>query len=347
MKSEKLREKDRYIFKLIVEKYLKIGKPVSSKLIADTDQVDVSSATVRNIMAKLENRGFLSQPHTSAGRIPTDLGLRFYVNNLLEEAFQDFRAIDYSLNDIRSKQFDFRSLLNKTSEMLSEYSNNMGFVISPRISRLNFKHARFIKIGEDKILLILVTTSSLVVNEIVETSAYFTQTELDNASHFINKNFTGRTLEFVKGYLMEQVPKYRVKFEDSLEKVSILIKAYFQQEYIHSDIFMQGTSKLLEKPDLFNMEKLQSLFRNFEEKSKLARLLSEFISLDRVKVLIGAEVDIPDISECSLILSHYGTENQILGSLGILGPKRLPYKEIIPLVECVAKQLSQTFSYNQ
>ncbi len=347
MKSENFRDKDRYIFKLIVENYLKIGKPVSSGLIADKDKVDVSSATVRNIMVKLENRGYLKQPHTSAGRVPTDLGLRFYVNSLLEDAFQDIHAVDYSLDDIRSKKFDFRSLLNKTSEMLSEYSNNMGFVISPRISRLNFKHARFIKIGEDKILLILITTSNMVVNEIVETSAYFSQTELDKASHFMNQNFQGRTLEFVKGYLMEQVPKYRVKFEDGLEKISILIKAYFKQECNRSDIFMQGTSKLLEKPELFSMEKLQSLFRNFEEKSKLARLLSEFISLDRVKVLIGTEVDIPDISECSLILSHYGTENQILGSLGILGPKRLPYKKIIPLVECVAKKLSQTFSYNQ
>lgn len=347
MKTEKFREKDRYIFKLIVENYLKIGKPVSSGLIADMKKVNISSATIRNIMVRLENRGYLTQPHTSAGRIPTDLGLRFYVNNLLEETFQEFRAADYSLDEILSKKFDFRSLLSKTSEMLSEYSDNMGFVISPRISRLDFKHARFIKIGEDKILLILVTTSNLVVNEIVETAAYFSQAELDKASRFINQNFGGRTLEFVKGYLMEQVPKYRVKFEDSLEKISILIKAYFHQEYNRSDIFMQGTSKLLEKPELFKMERLQSLFRNFEEKSKLARLLSEFISLDRVKVLIGTEVDIPNISECSLILSHYGTEKQILGSLGILGPKRLPYKEIIPLVNCVAKQLSQTFRHNQ
>ncbi len=347
MNSENVREKDRYIFKLIVESYLKMGNPVSSGLIAEMNRVEVSSATVRTIMSKLEKMGYLMQPHTSAGRVTTDFGLRFYVNSLLEETFQNYDATDYSLMDIQTKQFDFRALLNKTSAMLSEHSNNMGFVISPRISKLNFRHARFIKIGEDKILLILVTTSNLVVNEIVETSAYFTQTELDKASQFINQNFKSRTLEFVKGYLMEQVPKYRIKFEDSLEKISILMKAYFQQEEDCNDIFMQGTSKLLEKPELFNMEKLQSLFKNFEEKSKLARLLSEFISLDRVKVLIGTEVEIPDISECSLILSHYGTENQVLGSLGILGPKRLPYKKIIPLVECVAKQLSQTFSYNQ
>ncbi|MFO7866530.1 MAG: heat-inducible transcriptional repressor HrcA [Candidatus Aminicenantes bacterium] len=347
MKTEDLSEKDKFIFRLTVEIYLKTGKPVSSGLIAGMGNVDISSATIRNIMAKWEEAGYLMQPHTSAGRVPTDMGLRFYVNNLLEEAFQDFNAVSYSLDDIQTKPFDFRSLLSKTSQMLSEYSNNMGFVISPRISRLDFKHARFIKIGADKILLILVTTSNLVVNEIVETSSYFTQTELDKASHFINQNFSGRTLEHVKEYLMEQMPKYRVKFEDTLEKTSLLIKAYFQQETDRSDIFMQGASKLLEKPELFSMERLQSLFRNFEEKSKLARLLSEFISLDRVKVLIGTEVDIPDISECSLILSHYGTESQVLGSLGILGPKRLPYKKIIPLVECVAKQLSQTFSYDQ
>ena len=114
---------------------------------------------------------------------------------------------------------------------------------------------------------------------------------------------------------------------------------------MENQIFLQGTSKLLEKPELFDMKHLNSLFKSFEEKAKLAKLLSDFISLDKVKVLIGSELDIPDVSECSLILSHYGYDHQVLGSLGIIGPKRIPYKKIIPLVESVAQQLSHTISY--
>jgi heat-inducible transcriptional repressor len=125
------------------------------------------------------------------------------------------------------------------------------------------------------------------------------------------------------------------------------LKTYFLQEEKDNQIFLQGTSKLLEKPELFDMENLRTLFHRFEEKARLARLLSNVISLDRVKVLIGSEFSLPDISDCSLVLSHYGYDRQILGSLGIIGPKRIPYRRIIPLVDCVAKKLSETISFSQ
>ena len=150
---------------------------------------------------------------------------------------------------------------------------------------------------------------------------------------------------FIRDYLAKEIPEYRIRVEDTMHKLTELLKTYFSQEKTENQIFLKGTSKLLEKHDLFDMKHLNSLFRSFEEKAKLAKLLSDFISLDRVKVLIGSELDLPDISECSLILSHYGYDRQVLGSLGIIGPKRIPYKKIIPLVECVAQQLSHTISY--
>jgi len=147
--------------------------------------------------------------------------------------------------------------------------------------------------------------------------------------------------------MMKELPKYKIRYEHIISKLISLVKAYIYQEEQESEIFLQGIAKLVEKPELFDLERLKYLFQNFEEKSKLARLLSDFISLDRVKVLIGSELDLPDISDCSLILSHYGYDDQVLGSLGIIGPKRIPYKEIIPLVDYVAKKLSHTISPNQ
>jgi heat-inducible transcriptional repressor len=193
-------------------------------------------------------------------------------------------------------------------------------------------------------MILLVTTFNLVLTEVVDTGTYFTQHELDSASRFINDKFRGKNLLFVHEYLTKEVPSYRMKFEDLLHKLTTLIKTYFQQEEEEHEIFLEGTSKLLEKPELFDMERLHSLFKNFEEKTRLTKLLSEFISLDRVKVLIGSEMNYPEIEDCSLILSHYGYDEQVLGSLGIIGPKRLPYKRIIPLVDCVAKKLSRTIS---
>jgi len=342
-----LREKDRRILNLIVESYLKTGNPISSGYIAQRSPMSVSSATVRNIMSKLEERGFLSQPHTSAGRAPTDKGLRHYVNNLFDEATIPEKKIDLLSENLVLQEGDFHSFLNQVSRILADYSDNLGFVLSPRISKINFQHVRFIKISEVKVMIILITPSNFVLTEIVQTNTYFTQVELDKASQYINQSFRSKNLHFIRDYLLHELPKYKTKYETIIDKLITLLKAYISQEERENQIFFQGTPKLLEKHDLFDMEKLKSLFQNFEEKAKLAKLLSDFISLDRVKVMIGSELDIPDISDCSLILSHYGYHSQVLGSLGIIGPKRIQYKKIIPLVDCIAKSLSQTISFNQ
>ena len=346
MKPPYLREKDRNILNLIVENYLKVGKPLSSGFIAQRSRFPVSSATIRNIMVKLEENGFLFQPHTSAGRIPTDKGLKFYVNKFLDEAVLPEGQIDLPSENFSLKKGDFNSLLNQVSKILAEYSDNLGFVISPRISDVNFRHLRFIKVSEEKIMMILITSYNLVLTEIVETRTLFTQVEIDKASQYINQNFRGKSLIFVRDYLLQELPKYKIRYENILNKLTSLLKTYISQEEQESRIFLQGTSRLLSKPDLFDMKRLQPLFQNFEEKAKLAKLLSDFISLARVKVLIGPELNILNISDCSLVLSHYGYHSQVLGSLGIIGPKRIPYKSIIPLVDCVAKRLSQTISFN-
>ena len=346
MKISALRDKDKQILNLIVDNYLKIGNPISSGFIAQKIKIAVSPATVRNIMVKLEKQGFLFQPHTSAGRIPTDKGLRFYVNNLLSEALLPDYMIDFPSENQPFIKGDFNSLLSEVSKILAEYSDNLGFVLCPGISKIHFNHIRFIKIAENKVISILSTTSDFVLTEIVQTNTYFTQVELDRASQYINQNFRGKNLLYVRNYLLRELPKYKTNYENIINKLISLLKAYISQEDQQGQIFLQGTPKLLEKHDLFNMEKLKALFQNFEEKAKLAKLLSDFISLEKVKVLIGSELDVLDTPDCSLILSHYGDQNQVLGSLGIIGPKRIPYKKIIPIVDHVAKRLSQMITYN-
>lgn len=346
MTRRELREKDKQILNMIIEDFLKIGKPVSSESIAQRSRVRVSPATVRNIMAKLEEHGFLFQPHTSAGRVPTDEGLRFYVNNLLAESAWPEENLNFPFEDFSTTESDIGTLLNQASNILAEYSDNLGFVIYPMISRINFRHVRFIKISEDSVMVILVSLSNLVLTQVFKTETYFTQVELDKASQYINQSFKGKNFVFIRNYLLRELPKYKLKYEIIINRLINLLKAYFSQEEQGSQIVLQGAPKLLEKHHLFDMESLKSLFRNFEEKAKLAKLISNFISLGRVKVLIGSELNIPNILDCSLILSHYGDRNQVLGSLGIIGPKVIPYRRIIPLVDCVAKRLSQTISFN-
>jgi heat-inducible transcriptional repressor len=339
-----LRDKDRKVLSLIIETYVRSGRPVSSGSIAQTRRFEGSPATIRNIMAKLEEMGFLSKPHAASGRLPTDKGLRFYVDRLLSES--TFARDDLPLiqEEFPSKSADFDHLLIQASRLLADYSDNLGFVISPQISRVQFDHVRFLKISQQKIMAILVTPFQMVLTETLETQIPLTQAELDRAAQYINQNFRGKSLILVRDLLLQELPQYRIKYEDILKKLTDLVKAVINREEDANRIHIQGTSRLLDKADLFDMDRLKSLFRNFEEKASLVRLLSDFISLDRVKVLIGSEVNFPNVHDCSLVLSHYGTSHQVLGSLGIIGSRRIPYKKIIPLVDRVAQTLSQAIT---
>ena len=344
MEKSTLRDKDRKVLTLVVESYVRHGRPVSSGSICQTRRVPASSATLRNIMAKLEGLGFLAQPHTSAGRVPTDRGLRFYVSGLLGEKNLPGETVPVIQDEFPTRTADFDSLLIQACRTLADSSDNLGFVISPHIFRLPFEHLRFIKISDRRVLIILVTPFHMVLTETLESTVPLTQSELDRASQYVTQNFRGKTIRTVRDTLVRELPKYRIKYEDTLQKLLELLKSSGGQGEGENRIFLEGTSRLLGKAELFDMAKLRSLFRSFEEKAALVKLLSDFISLERVKVVIGSEANFPDVQDCSLVLSHYGYSNQVLGTLGIIGPKRIPYEKIIPLVDRMAKRVSRAIT---
>jgi heat-inducible transcriptional repressor len=179
----------------------------------------------------------------------------------------------------------------------------------------------------------------MVLTETMDCAVPLTQADLDRASQYVNQSFRGKTILTVQEALVRELPKYRVKYEDTLDKLLNLLKTTIDNEG-EDRLFLEGTSRLLGKGGLSDIDKLRSLFRSLEEKAALVRLLSDFISLDRVKVLIGAEANFPNVEDCSLVLSHYGYSNQVLGTLGVIGPKRIPYEKIIPLVDRMAKRVS-------
>lgn len=340
MAKSVLRDKDRKVLGLVVESYVRNGRPVSSGAVSQASGIKASPATLRNIMAKLEALGYLAQPHTSAGRVPTDRGLRFYVGGLLAEKTRaEEPAPALIVEESSARTADLDALLLQACRSLADSSDALGFVISPRIFRLPFEHLRFIRISDRRVLVILVTPFHMVLTETLESSLPLAQAELDGASQYVNQNFRGRTIVAVRETLMRELPKYRVRYEEGLRKLLDLLKASIDSEG-EDRIYLQGTSRLLGKAGLTDVNKLRALFRSFEEKAVLVKLLSDFVSLDRVKVLIGAEANFPDVEDCSLVLSHYGTSSQVLGTLGVIGPKRIAYERIIPLVDRTAKRVS-------
>lgn len=339
MVKSALRDKDKRVLNLVVESFVRQGRPVSSGAISQTRRVSASPATLRNIMAKLEAMGYLSQPHTSAGRVPTDKGLRHYVGQLLSEKALPEERVPVIQEEFAHRTADLDSLLLQACHTLADSSDALGFVISPRIFRLPFEHLRFVKISDRRVLVILVTPFHMVLTETLESPVPLTQADLDRASQYVNQNFRGKTILVVREALVRELPKHRTKYEDTLDKLLDLLKTSIDKEG-EEHIFLEGTSSLVGKGGLSDLVKLRSLFRSFEEKAVLVRLLSDFISLDRVKVLIGSEANLPNVEDCSLVLSHYGYSNQVLGTLGVIGPKRIPYERIIPLVDRMAKRVS-------
>jgi len=344
MKTQELRDKDRAVLAAAVEHYLKSGRPVSSGSIHQKKILPDSPATLRNILSRLEDMGYLAQPHTSSGRVPTDRGLRFYVNSLLDGVPLTFEQISLFAQDLAIKKGDLPGLLHQASHLLAEQSDSLGFVIQPRISKIHFHHIRFIRIAPGKVMIILMTPFNLVLTEIVVTETAFDQEELDRASQYINSSFAGRTLSQARDCVLAELGKSTSKFERALSRLTNLLRASILQDEQEDPIIVQGASKLIGKFETLDLARLKSLFQNIEEKAVLAKLLSEFIALDRVKVLIGSESNLPAIADCALVLSHYGDRTQVLGSLGIIGPKRLPYGKIIPLVDNVARKITQTIS---
>jgi heat-inducible transcriptional repressor len=344
MVKSALREKDKKVLHLVVEQFVRTGRPVSSGSVCQARRISASSATLRNIMAKLDDMGFLAQPHTSAGRVPTDKGLRSYVGGLLAAKTLPDERVPLIQEDFPQRTSDFDSLLLQACRLLADSSDNLGFVISPHIFRLPFERLRFVKISDRRVLAIVVTPFHMVLTETLESPIPLAQAELDRASQFISQSFRGMTILAVRDALLRDLPKHRMKYEDSLGKLLDLIKGSLDRGAGEHRILIQGTSSLLGKAELFDMAKLRSLFQDFEEKASLVRMLSDLISLDRVKVLIGSEANFPNVEDCSLVLSHYGYSNQVLGTLGIIGPKRIPYERIIPLVDRMAKRVSRAIT---
>ncbi len=344
MVKSALRDKDKKVLNLVVESFVRHGRPVSSgEVCSDPPRRRVSCDPPEH-HGQARGAGLPVPAAYVGGPRPDRSGACAITSGrLLSEKALPEERLPLIQEEFPHRTADLDSLLLQACRILADSSDALAFVISPRIFRLPFEHLRFVKISDRRILVILVTPFHMVLTETLESALPLTQTELDRASQQVNQNFRGKTILAVREALMRDLPKYRMKYEDILNKLLDLLQTSIDREG-EDRIFLQGTSRLLGKGGLSDMDKLQSLFQNFEEKSALAKLLSDFISLDRVKVLIGSEANFPNVEDCSLVLSHYGYSNQVLGTLGIIGPKRIPYEKIIPLVDRMAKRVSQAIT---
>ncbi len=333
-------ERIREILHWVIATFIVTGRPVGSRRVARHSREQLSAATVRNIMADLEEMGYLHQPHASAGRVPTDKAYRFYVNYLLKRRDLSPRDRDIINRDLRIED-SAEHLMARTSHVLSRISKNVGIVVSPPIGRVALKHIHFIKLTDNRILVILVSRSGIVQNRIIHYGEEISQIQLDQAANYIVEHFKDRTLIEIRNQILKMIQKEQALYDKFMRRVITLSTSAFSdtESDLDTEVYLDGASNLIKTPEFSDINRMKLLFETIEQKSRLAALISHCIEGDtqEVRITIGAENALPGIEDCTLITSRYVVDDKTHGSLGILGPTRMEYARAISLVDYVAR----------
>jgi len=335
-----LNKRFRKVLELIIMDYICSAEPVGSRTICKRYGIQLSPATVRNVMADLEDLGFLWQPHTSAGRIPTDKAFRFYVDRILNVQSLSQTEREKIRRKYRISQYDIPETMRETSRILSGLSRYAGVVLTPKMASTIFKHIQFIRLNLDQILAVFVTSTGVVQNRIIQMENNLSQDELDKISRYLNEMLEGLTLARVREKILKEMEQERIAYDNLMKQALKLgYKAFSSQE--ETELYIEGKMNILDEPEFANIEKMKSLFRAFEEKSLLITLLDKCLAGEGVQVTIGSESEFSEMEGCSLVSSPYGRVDRTVGILGILGPRRMNYSRVIPLVEYTAQLLTK------
>jgi heat-inducible transcriptional repressor len=341
--TRQLDERPREILRLIIRSYVTSGEPVGSRTLAKAIDWRLSPATIRNIMSDLEDEGYLSQPHTSAGRIPSEKGYRFYVNNLADSGGltkSDERYVSRMLNESDSPE----DVMSRACVVLSTISKNVGIVVAPPMAATVLKHIEFVDLTDGKILVIFVSTSGLLQRKLIRVNARYTQDELDRAGRYLVEKFSGKTLTEIRNELLHLMQAERALFDRMLSLLETWRESLDQEPVAPDSVYVQGTANIISQPEFADVERMRLLFQMFEEKGRLVKILNECISSsspDSVKIAIGSELGVRDMRDFTLITSSYVSSDHTTGFLGIIGPTRMEYERGISIVGYLGRLIGE------
>jgi len=305
-------------------------------------------------MSDLEEMGMLEQPHTSAGRVPTDKGYRFYVDNLLgvlSISNDDLHRIgtEFGIGPIETNETPDR-LMERTSQLLSALSENVGIVVSPSLASDRLQHIEFVSLSDNRILVVLVSAPNIVHNKIIRTEIAFTRDELERTANYLNAEFAGKSLSEIRTQIMGLMHQEKALFDKLLQTAVILCSQSIEGEDMTGEVFVDGTSNILTKSDFADLERLRELLRTIGEKSRLMQIIDECIDRGTeakgdVQVVIGSENRTPSLHSCTLISAPYRIAgSSAVGTLTVLGPTRIEYARMISIVSYVASTLEKVMS---
>lgn len=329
------------LLKTLIERYIVEGQPVGSRALSRHSGLELSPATVRNVMSDLEEMGFIASPHTSAGRIPTPRGYRFFVDSLLTMQPLERERISELRGQLQPDQP--QRLISSASQLLSQLTHFAGVVVAPRKDAVRIRQIEFISLSETRILLIIVTTAGDVQNRILLTRRAYKGSELASAAAYLNEHFAGLAFEEIRGRLQDELRQLR---SDMSELMTAAVEAGSAAAEETADSYViSGETNLLDIEDLSsNMARLRELFKLFEQKTGLVQLLELSNRAEGVQIFIGGESGLAPLDGCSVITAPYEVDGQVVGSVGVIGPTRMAYDRVIPIVDITARLLSSALS---
>lgn len=334
-----LSERERKILRAVVDLYIQTAEPVGSHTVWKRYNFKFSPATIRNIMANLEEVGLLFQPHTSAGRIPTELGLRFYIDTLLERQPLKSEQRETIKQRLVKDNYSLEDVLKESSRILSSYSCQAGIVLVPRFSNMVLKYIEFVKLRDNLILTILIDSTGNVYHKIVSFNVDVTQHDLNRFAIYLNTNFTDQPLAQVKQELLKEMRKDRDEFDEMWADILQLSHQVLQMDK-DKDLYIEGATNILSYPEFADVKAMRLLLKAFEEKGIIVRLLDKTMNEGGLQVFIGSEIEEQSLRSCSIIASPYTRGDVVVGTLGVIGSIRMNYSSVIPLVEYTAEVVS-------
>ena len=340
-----LNERAAILLKQLVASYINDGMPVGSKKLAQDAGLDISSATIRNVMSGLEKNGLVVAPHTSAGRIPTEQGLRMFVDSLLE-----VQPIEESMiNRLQQKldpDMDCDELVNQASQLVSEMTHMAGIVSVPRQTNARLRHIEFLPLPEKRILAIMVTNEKDVQNKVLHVEREYGSAELQQAANFLNQQFTGQDVHEIRNSLLKDLDRTRQDVDEVMKTaVEVADRALSSDDRTEPEFIVQGEKNLVRYNQNTDRQQLQHLFEIFDRKREMLGLFDRCVHSEGVKIFIGHEAGFEGFGDCSVITAPYSIGGNAVGVLGVVGPARMNYDHVIPVVDITAKLLGDALKY--
>ncbi len=331
----------RRILSAIVDKYIQEGIPIGSKSLSLADNIGLSPASIRNVMSDLEELGFIASPYTSSGRVPTSKGYRFFIDSLLILQPVEATELERIKRRVNLHESNSRELAISVSNTLSAITKLAGIVTIPKQQVTRLKEIDFIKLSEKRILAIIVMNETEVENRILQMKRDYSKDELKQASNYLNTHYEGRSLSYIKKHLINELMQTNESVNSSMSDLIDIADQVL--DFTESDEYIvAGQRRLMDFHELSDIKKLRQLFDAFKEKQQLLELLDKSMSTDGIQIFIGEESGYQMFDNCTLITSPYTTEDGAIGVLGVIGPTRIAYQKVIPIVEIIAKLLGKS-----